>query len=236
MFEKLLNMFTWLYMEADAGASGGAGDPTTQETQPDKKSGDSGHQQDDPNNPKWLPERLDKAKSSERRSIFETAKVKDMDELLKKIELANTYEQSQLTETQKTTKQIETLNQTIVDLNDKLKAAEERAAKVEQDRVSDRVDNALRLSVSNAKAKKVDDVLALLKLKHADKVARLANDKGEVDAKAVDALIEEFRKDRPEDFSVPGPGSPSNRGGKQPDPTKDAVRRASLINQRTIRG
>ena len=237
---RLSDMFTLYYLNADNGAAnGGAGDaPTTTGDKPapeNNGANNGGQQGDDPNNPKWLPERLDKAKASERRSIFEAAKVKDIDELLKKIELANTYEQSQLTEAQKTTKQIETLTQTVADLTEKLRLAEEAKTKVEQERVSDRVQSKLESALISAKAKEVEDVLVLVNKKYPDRIAKLVNDKGEIDTKAIETLVDDYRKDRPQDFSIAGPGSPSNRGGKVVDPGKASEHDRSVFRNK-IRG
>ncbi len=217
MLKRLFNTFTWLYLEAEKGAEGGAGEPPAQGTPPANNGGDSGQPPSDPNElPKWLAPRLEKERTKAQQAFLESLKVKDADELGNLIKLAREYEQSKLSESERTTKQIDTLTADLTKFKTDYEAEKKRADDLEKARVSDRVETALKIAANTAKAKNVNDVLILLNAGYADDVTKLVNDKGEVQDKAVETLIDKFRKDKPEHFSVAGPGSPSNRGGKTP--------------------
>lgn len=116
-----------------------------------------------------------------------------------------------------------------------LAKAETRAAELEAARITDKVNGAIKDAA--AKAKNRDHVLNLIRIEHADKVAALVNDKGEVDSKAAEALVNEFSKENPDYFAgAGGPGSPSNRGGKTPDANGTERAAAAMTQFRRVTG
>jgi hypothetical protein len=96
---------------------------------------------------------------------------------------------------------------------------EKRAQEIEAARIADKVNARIETLARNLKAKNPEDVVERLRSKRAEDVAKLVDDKGAIDDKAVEKLIADVKKDRPEWFSVSGPGSPSNKDGRpaQPD-------------------
>lgn len=239
--KRLFNTLPLFLMEADKGASNGGdnpqGDPA-QVSPPDPTKGGSSE-------PAWTRERAERERRSGVKDFFkkpeilthlgitdakeiETADDKKLEEIVGKL-IGNLGEHkqlkdAQLTEAERTKATVDTLTNENTTLKEKLRQAEERAAKVEQDRVSDRVETALKLAAGEAKAKKPNQILTLLKVDFADDVAKLADKDGAVDEKAAQALIEKFRKDNPEHFgAAAGAGSPPNRGGKAPQPKPKEV-------------
>ncbi len=104
-----------------------------------------------------------------------------------------------------------------------LQAEKQGRAEAEANRKQDKVYSTLRLMAKDAKAEKPNDVLVMLKLENAAAVEALIGEDGEVDEKAAKKLIDDFKKGRPTWFPVSGPGSPSNRDGKPPQPDNKVV-------------
>lgn len=213
MFLWLLNSFLPFVFEADKGAGeggdGSANGDGQAEQETDKKSG-AGDE-----SPAWLPKRLKEEAAATERRLLKALNVKDKAELEAKLKTANDFEASQRTAAENAQAQVDTLNGQIATLT-----AERDAAITERDteraeRVKDRVVNALTSTLNANSVKKADDALILINTKHGDRIAKLANDKGEINQKDVDALVSDFKKANPDYFGAnAGGGSPSQRDGK----------------------
>jgi len=110
--------------------------------------------------------------------------------------------------------------------NKKVAEAEARAAQALETAKEERRNTAILNAVKDAE--KPASVLTLLIAEHAEDVAALMTDDGSIDAKKVEALATVARKEYAGMFPSGSPGSPSNHGGKVPQPdqkVKDEVRR-----------
>lgn len=117
-------------------------------------------------------------------------------------------------------------------LQSKLEAAEklaqEKAAALEQaqqQRLIDRRNHAVLAAARAAKATHPDDVLGWVErygTEHKVGIESALKEDGTIDDKAVNAMIEAAKKQRPNYFTSTVPGSPSNRDGLPPsnDPSK----------------
>ena len=95
---------------------------------------------------------------------------------------------------------------------------EKRTQEIEAARIADRVNARIEKLAADAKAKNPEDVVERLRSKRPDDVAKLVDDKGAIDDKAIEKLVADVKKERAEWFSVSGPGSPSNKDGRPPQP------------------
>lgn len=105
----------------------------------------------------------------------------------------------------------------------KAAAKEAELAELAAARLADKVDNKILALAKDAKAKNPEDVLDRLRGKRAEDLAKLADDKGAIDDKGIEKLIADVKKDRPEWFAVSGPGSPSNKDGRPPQPDTSKI-------------
>jgi hypothetical protein len=94
----------------------------------------------------------------------------------------------------------------------------ERAARL-ADRVNTRIENLARA----AKASNPEDVVDFLRSKRAEDVAGLVDKDGKIDDKAAEKMVADVKKDRPSWFAVSGPGSPSNKDGRPPQPDSNKL-------------
>jgi hypothetical protein len=121
----------------------------------------------------------------------------------------------------------------------KVVAAEAKAAQIAAERLADKVDNKLRTLAKgvNEKVATADDVVDWLRLKKRAEVEKLVGDDGNIDEKAAEKLVADFRKDKPSWFAVTsGVSSPSVSGGRPLEPETADRKRAQAHSQRTIRG
>jgi len=99
-------------------------------------------------------------------------------------------------------------------------------------RLEDRRDNALAQSLASAGAIDADELVLVLKAKHANDVSALMADDGTLDSDAIKALVDKTKAERAHNFQTSGVGSPSNRGGSVPSPaSQDAQRLANIAAQ-----
>lgn len=105
------------------------------------------------------------------------------------------------------------------------KAAEKEAklAEVEAARIADKVDNKILALAKDAKAKNPEDVVERLRNRRAEDLAKVIGEDGKLDDKAIEKLVASVKTDRPEWFGISGPGSPSNRDGRPPQPDNKVV-------------
>lgn len=109
--------------------------------------------------------------------------------------------------------------------NAAIEAEKKRAAEFEaqltserQSRLLDRRNSAITAAAQKARAEAPDDVVLWAEKYHSDDLAKVLKEDGAVDEKAVGALIEKCRAERKNWFTGSGPGSPSNRDGRNPQP------------------
>lgn len=147
------------------------------------------------------------------------------------IEKATALEQANMTESQKLQAERDTLKKEKEDALAQLNA--ERA-----ERRNDKIAAVITQAAQAMKANDADDVLTHARDKHKEELAALMDDKGEIDKKKVETLMEAIKKNKPHYFTSPAsvPGSRSNNEGSRIPSDAEAMKRFSMNNQRAIRG
>lgn len=109
--------------------------------------------------------------------------------------------------------------------NAAIEAEKKRAADFEaqltserQSRLLDRRNGAITAAAQKARAEAPNDVVLWAESYHKDDLEKVLNEDGSVNEKAVTDLIEKCRGERKNWFTGSGPGSPSNRDGRNPTP------------------
>ena len=156
-------------------------------------------------------ERAQRAAEAATNKLLETLGVKSADELKTVMDAARRRDEADLTEQQRKDKALEKANQERDALQKQLDT--EREA-----RKQEKVDSIVRAAAKNAHD--ANSVLLEIRANHAEALAKVLKDDGTPDERALNDLMSKVKKDRPFLFSG-GPGSPSNAGGRTPDP--DAV-------------
>lgn len=158
---------------------------------------------------KLINERLERAKKSGASELLEALGVKSADELKKTLEAQRKAEEDKLSEIDKAKKAAEKLQQEREAIEAELK--QERDA-----RKQEKLDAAIVVTAKGAHDG--DDVVRLLRSDFSERLSKAMNDDGAIDTKVLDELIAELKKKKAYLFSSGGAGSPSNHGGKTPEP------------------
>lgn len=145
----------------------------------------------------------------------------NLDGLKTKHKAAKDAEEASKTEAEKLLAQAQRLETENADLAQKL-------ADAEAARRRDKLEGAVVMAAKDAKAVYPEDVWLWLNTNAADDLAKVIGDDGEVNAKAVETLVGKAKEARPTYFEAQRrtPGSPSNNGGRVPDPGKEEKERA----------
>ncbi len=183
-----------------------------------------------------LAERLDRAKSGAVGELLKALGFEKPEDLKASLDQAKQLQQAQMSEAQKA-------QALATEADAKRKQAEEQLAdtnrklqEAEAQRRKDLVDGAISLAAKEAGAEHAEDVVTWARLnKPADDLAKLVDEAGKVAADPTKKLIDEAKAARPSWFSVKGPGSPSSRGGRAPEPDADAKKRAALAQAQNLR-
>lgn len=167
----------------------------------------------------WTKDRSDQAKRAGQRAMLKTLGYADddiktpdglqkaLDGLKGVVAEHKTLKESAMSDAQKTAA-------ALADVTTKLEAAEQRARDLETARTNDRLDAAITATAQAQRAEHPQDVVDLLRK---GDLSGVLDDKGNVQADKVKALVDQARKDRPAWFQTGGVGSPSNRNGVAPE-------------------
>ena len=142
-------------------------------------------------------------------------------ELADLVQFAREQRQAQAEQAQGEQTALERAQAQIDALRKQVEAAEQRAAELEQARRNDRRDAAILAAARHATDP--SDVLAWAKTDGQQHLETVLDDAGEVVAEQIEALVQACRQAKPHYFRSGGPGSPSNAGGKPPQPDKDLI-------------
>lgn len=175
----------------------------------------------------WLGERLDRARQSAIKELLKALGVSDADALKQQLQELTTIKQERMSEQEKLQAALEKAQQ-------KAEEAERRAGELAAQAIRDRATAAIREAAAKANAQFPEDVVTWAVSNDVD-FADLLDDGGKVKADAVQALIDQARKERPTWFGGSTPGSPSNAGGRTPEPDKKARQEASENVRQMIR-
>jgi hypothetical protein len=144
------------------------------------------------------------------------------------------------------------LEQSKMTESEKLQAEREKAIKERDDAIAerdrerterrnDKIAAALSTAASKLQAKDAEDVVSHAQSKHAEEFNALIDEAGAVSKEKLDALLEKIKVAKPHYFGdgktvVQATVIPSNANGRIGNGEADALKRASLNNQRIIRG
>lgn len=155
-----------------------------------------------------------------------------LEDLLSRAAKAAELEQAQMTEAQKAQAIAE---KALKERDEALQRLTQREATFRQKELARAVEKA----ATAAKANDAETVYLYLKEKHGEALNAVMGEDGEVDTKTLDALLEKVKQEKAVYFTAPTQalGSISNLGGRPAlSSTTEAMKRASAMNQRIIRG
>lgn len=202
----------WYEGEGDAGGEQSGGEGQGQGT--GTSAGQSDGKQDQPETinmtSKQLAERLNRAEQSAINKVYEGLGVKNSDELKAMLDDYRKRTDGEKSELEKATAKLTKAEAEATE-------AKDRATQMEQERRLEKRNHAILKALDEAEHP--DDVLIWLAANAKSDVDALMADDGTVDEKKVKVLADRAKKDRPNFFKKPAPGSPSNKGGRVPDPT-----------------
>lgn len=174
---------------------------------------------------KIIGERVRRAEETSIKKLLEGLGVASADDLTKLVQAEKQRIEGEKSELQKA--------------QDRLAAAEKEAAdfktraeKAEQERLMASRDQEIKSALGDARAKKPTKVLTVMATEYPELVKAVMKADGTVDKDALSKLTEAAKKAYPEDFTGSGPGSPSNSGGKVPEPDDKAARDANFRRAR----
>lgn len=144
---------------------------------------------------------------------------------------AQSLKQSQMSEAEKANEALKKATQTITDLQAKLT---ERETFFRQKEIS----GAVKEAVTAMKANDFDAIYLWAEKYHAEALNAVMGEDDKVDAKALEKLLDAVKKDKPGYFTpvTQHMGSQSNANGYTRPSEAEAMKRASAVNQRIIRG
>lgn len=208
----------------------------TQTTPPETLPGKNEGQGEAGSKPTFTQEQLDKivgeravqAKKSALSDFLKELGLENPDDLKKIITERQQQEQASKTELQKAQDQAKTAD-------DKYKALQQQLDAEKAARMADKRNAAVVTAAQKARANAPDDVVLWASAHLPDELAKTIDADGNIDEKAVNALIELVRKERKEWFGGTGPGSPSNAGGRTPEPSADAKKKAAQAQFQAVR-
>ena len=191
----------------------------TPETEPDKKEGKlATFTQEHVNH--IAAKEMKRGEESAIKSLLTELNLDDANALKDLVAAEKARKEAEMSATEKLQAAMDTLTKERDTLLNQLKSEQ-------QERVLDRRDVAILTASKDAND--ANDVLALLKAGHAVALAAVVNGDGVIDEKAVVALVEKFKSEKPHLFASSGMGSPSLKGGKTPKPDKNMFGDKSLV-------
>lgn len=216
-----------LYAENDD--KGATPPPDTQQDKNENKGGAKTYTQEE------FQAELNRVAAKEKRDGKEAAEkamlgrlgVSSFDEAVAALEAKKQADEANKTEAQK-------LQDMIAQLTQERDAEKQRVAKIETERRIEKRDNELKSLLTQATDP--NEVLALLKVFHAEKVEALLDANGVFDKAAAETLIADYRKDKGHLFRDNRLGSAlSHKDGRNPEPNKETKEAAKTQTFRNMR-
>lgn len=178
---------------------------------------------------KMIADRLKRDRDTQRKALLEELGYDDPAKLKADIAAKRQRDEAELSEVEKAQKLAEKAQSEAQTLKQQLD--DERL-----ERVKDRRDTAIENAATSAHAHKPKAAIRWAADEAPDLLTKCSNEDGTVNTAEVGKLIEAWKKAEPHQFQSGGAGSPSNFGGKPLSGNTDAAKRASMNNQRLIRG
>lgn len=166
-----------------------------------------------------LAERLKRQEESLTKKYAEKLGVENLDSAAETLKKAKEREEAEMGEVERLKKQIE-------DLSNKNKAHTDQILFMQRQRLYDARDTAIKSALTDARATNADRVFTLLTVEKKTELEAVMSETGELDKKAVDALVKAAQKEMPEFFRSGSPGSPSNAGGTAPSADAERIKKA----------
>lgn len=199
----------------DNGESDGADTATPTDTQPAENgaggSGDNGATFTQADIDRIAGERAKRAEEATLKKLLAELEVEDTSSLKAMLKAQKEREEAEKTELEKAQAKIDAAEK-------KAAEAEARAQSVEQARLEDRRNSAVIAALKDKGAMYPEDVLLYAQNKHTEALTAIVGEDGSVDSKAIDKLVGEIEKARPDYFKSGSPGSQSHAGGRTPRP------------------
>ena len=198
--------------------------PPTPDTSQDSNANEGGFTQADID--RIVGERVKRATESATNKVLESLGIENLDQGKAFFEAEKARKEAEMSEVEKAQ---ERANQ----LQEQLDLMKEQNTKLAQQRLDDKRDSSLLRLLD--KAHNPTNALALIKMNHVDSVKALMNG-DEFNADDAAKLVATFTESNAYMFQSSAKGSPSNSGGRVPNPNKDAYKSLStsiskLINQ-----
>lgn len=111
---------------------------------------------------------------------------------------------------------------------------EQQLTRVQQERLSDRRNNAVANALAVAQAIDADETVAWLQAHKAADLAAAMGADGQADPDQIKKLVDLAKAERPHHFRASGPGSPSNRGGEAPQLNLSGKHAAVALTQEEL--
>lgn len=173
-----------------------------------------------------IQERLARANDAATTKLLESLGVKTLDEAKTTLEAKRKADEESLTEIEKQKKAAEKANADREKLEAELKQERES-------RRQEKLDQAIRAAAKGAHDP--DEIVLFLRKDAGEALAKALKDDGTIDAKAIEPLIADLKKKKAYLFGGQTPGSPSNHGGRAPEPDADAKKEARAALARQMR-
>lgn len=148
-------------------------------------------------------------KSSAQKAFLEELEIDSLDSIKALLVDAKTRKEAEMSEAEK-------LQEKLVAMEASFNAEKVRAESLETARLEDKRDSGLLQLLS--KAHDPQNVLILIKAQQADGVTALMADDGTFNSKEAETLVNEYASANAYLFTSGAPGSPSNAGGRIPQP------------------
>ena len=159
--------------------------------------------------PAWLPRRIEEERKATLNRLLKKLGVQSQEELEAALTEGRKLKEAQMTEAEKAANDLKVETR-------RREAAEARVTELEAAQVRTVIDSALKDAAKGVKYPL--DVITHARTHLAEDVAKLVVKDGNVDPKEVEKLVAKVKAARPDWFIGGGPGSPSNRGGRVPEP------------------
>jgi hypothetical protein len=210
--------------------------PTTPTGTPPANGGNQSSGQSPQGDPPWLPDRLERAKAAERTELLKALGFEKVEDIKALLVEAKQLKDAQLTGAEKTEQARKDAEAAAAKLKADLDAANEKLSAVETKRRSALVDGKIAALADKANAEHAEDVVnwAHLNLKP-EELAKLIGEGDKLDEAEIGKIIEKVKVERPSWFKVRGPGSPSNSGGRTPQPSDKDKERAAAEQYKNLR-
>jgi hypothetical protein len=187
-------------------------------------------------NADWVLDRVTRAKQSAITDLLKDLNVPDVDTLRGALSEYGKLRESQMSELEKAQTALASEQAARTQDGEKIEQLEQQIADMQTAQRTTTLNDGIKAAAQAARATvPADVVLWARKNVPADELAKLLDDDDKVNEDGVKALVEKAREARPHWFTGLTPGSPSNAGGRPPEPGKAQKEKARGEMRRSVR-